>query len=418
MFLFALLKAALIFASTCSILGNIFYALGLPCNSLILVMIGRLLNGFGSARSINRRYIADTCTPRERTAASANFVTAGALGMAAGPAIASLLHIGSPDNDFREGTIHEHTEETIIEDNADPFVIVTDDDKVLFNNTRVWWTPENAPGWFMLVIWSVYLVMLWLHFEDPQKHVKPPKNLSTDVELAKGTGEKQALLTPDKQDSNSDDEEEDKETEIPLWRNIPVMITFLVYFVLKLVLECLLSSTSTLTSYYFDWDSSVNGVYLAVLGLLMLPANLGVAFLARNYDDRELIVACQIAMLVGCCGMIQYTASKDRYTIIQYVLFSVIVFLSTNALEGPNMSLLSKTIPPSWSQGIFNVGLLATEAGTLGRAVGDLLLSVWGFGGIGSLLNTTFRSMAIYSFVSLALSTYFFDHLEPYEKDL
>ena len=48
-------KAALVFASSCSILGNIFYALGLPFNSLPMVMVGRLLNGFGSARSINRR---------------------------------------------------------------------------------------------------------------------------------------------------------------------------------------------------------------------------------------------------------------------------------------------------------------------------------------------------------------------------
>lgn len=407
------------FASTCSILGNIFYAIALPCNSLTLVMIGRLLNGFGSARSINRRYIADTCSPRERTAASANFVTAGALGMAAGPAIASLLHIGSPDNDFREGTIHKHIEETIYENNEEPFSIVTDDDKVLFNNTNAYWTPENAPGWFMLVAWSIYLVFLCMHFDDPPKHVEPTKKISKDVELANVTGEMRALLTTETQDSNSDDDEDDDgEGEIPLWRNIPVMTTFFVYFVLKLVLECLLSSTSTLTSFYFDWDSSVNGIYLAVLGLLMLPANLGVAFLARRYDDRELILACQIIMLLGCCGIIQFTATKEGYSAIQYILFSVVIFLSTNAMEGPNMSLLSKTIPKSWSQGIFNVGLLATEAGTLGRAVGDLLLSAWGFKGLGTLLNLTFRSMSIWSCISLALTLYFFEHLEPFEKDL
>ncbi len=44
-----------------------------------MVIVGRYLNGFGSARAINRRYIADTFSRRERTAASAAFVTAGAL---------------------------------------------------------------------------------------------------------------------------------------------------------------------------------------------------------------------------------------------------------------------------------------------------------------------------------------------------
>ncbi len=61
------------------------------------------------------------------------------------------------------------------------------------------------------------------------------------------------------------------------------------------------------------------------------------------------------------------------------------------------MSLLSKTIPKSWSRGLFNVGLLATEAGTLGRAVGDVLISAWGFQSLGSLLNDAFRTMSILS---------------------
>jgi MFS family permease len=52
-----------------------------------MVLIGRFLNGFGSARAINRRYIADTFSKADRTAASADFVTSGALGMAMGPAI-------------------------------------------------------------------------------------------------------------------------------------------------------------------------------------------------------------------------------------------------------------------------------------------------------------------------------------------
>ena len=78
-------RHALIFAATCSVLGNVFYALALSQNSLTMVLIGRFLNGFGSARSINRRYIADAFSKADRTAASAAFVTSGALGMAAGP---------------------------------------------------------------------------------------------------------------------------------------------------------------------------------------------------------------------------------------------------------------------------------------------------------------------------------------------
>ena len=362
-------KAALMFASSCSILGNLLYAAGLPYNSLTLVMLGRLLNGFGSARSINRRYICDTFAREERTAASAAFVTAGALGMAAGPAIASLLHL------------------TVSDGSDNPY-----------------WQAENSPGWTMFVIWSVFLFCLLFYFEDPPKkhHVPAPPS---SVEM---TGEKQYLL------SNVSEPVGEDAKEPPIWKNIPVMVTFLVYFILKLVLECVLSSSSTLTGFYFGWSDSLSGIYLAALGLLMLPANMGVAYLARTYYDRELILAMQVFMFVGCLVILQYS---DDYTLVQYLVGSVTLFLSTNALEGPNMSLLSKTIPKSWSKGIFNVGMLATEAGTLGRAVGDVFLTACGAGGLQYLLNNTFSAMSGLSFVSLAISYLCFDYLEPSEKD-
>ncbi len=189
------------------------------------------------------------------------------------------------------------------------------------------------------------------------------------------------------------------------------MTTFLIYFVLKLVLESSLSSASTVTRFYFGWDSSYAGIYLACLGLLMLPANLGVAYLARQYDDRELMVGMQIIMLVGCLVVVKYT---DTYTVAQYMIGSVAIFVGTNALEGPTMSLLSKTIPKSWSQGIFNVGFLATEAGTFGRALADVLLTVFGANGLQNLLNNTFGVMTLLSFLTLVVTLHCFDSLEPY----
>lgn len=367
-------KAALIFASFCSLLGNLLYALGMPCNSLELVLVGRLLNGFGSARSINRRYIVDTFTREERTAASAAFVTSGALGLAAGPAMASFLHTVAPDD-----------------------------------GVNMFWQAENSPGWFMALIWTAYLFAMFLYFRDPPKNLKP-----SFIEMK---GEKTPLLKKGNQSaipSSTVDSFPEQDSSPSLLRNVPVLTTFLIYFVLKLVLEALLSSCANLTHFYFDWDSSVTGVFLACLGLLMLPANLGVAWLASRYDDRELIVAFQSVMLLGCLVIMQY---GQIYSLLQYLIASVIIFVSTNALEGPNMSLLSNTIPKSWSRGIFNVGLLATEAGTAGRALGNVFLSSFGRGGIEHLLNRTFGSFSALSGVTLILTMWLYDDLDPLDKD-
>jgi MFS family permease len=333
-------------------------------------MVGRLFSGFGSARALNRRYIADTYPSRERTAASAAFVTAGALGTSAGPAIAATLYYIIPES------------------SVNPF-----------------WQVENVPCWVMAGIWAVYLVCLYYFFKEPPRTIASEFVSSSRLKLSTSyESERRSLL------GNGSGLAPVR----PLYRNIPVMMTFLIYFVLKFLLESLLSSTATLTDLYFEWEGNVAGTYLAVLGLLVLPANGVVAFLAQSYDDRELMLATECFMLTGCLAILHYVGTT--YTMEQYMLGSFLIFVSTNALEGPTMSLLSKTIPPYYSRGVLNVGLLATEAGTLGRAVGDIILTICGARGLEYILNNAFGSMAVLSIGTMVLTRYFYDHLEPLEE--
>ena len=363
-------KSALIFASICSVLGNILYGAGLPLNNLNLVLFGRLLNGFGSARSINRRYIADSFSRCERTAASAAFVTAGAMGMAVGPAVAAILEF-----------------------------MVDDDSNSLF------WQVENAPGWIMLIAWSIYLAFLIVFFRDPPKRTKPKPAIKDSKQ-----GEEKPLLA----DGNGTVASKSS-TTIQEYNMIPVIVIFTVYFVLKLILESILSSSPMITAYFFQWTGKISGAFLAILGLLLLPANWMVGRLSTSYEDRELVFFLQVAMLVGCVAVLNIYS--EGYSVIQYIVAAVVIFVSTNALEGPNMSLLSKTIPRSWSDGFFNVGLLATEAGTLGRAIGDVLLTACGASGMELLLNRIFGIMAALSVMCLGLSYRYYHLLAAAEKD-
>merc|ERR1711957_573386 len=99
----------------------------------------------------------------------------------------------------------------------------------------------------------------------------------------------------------------------------------------------------------------------------------------------------------------------------QYVCFSVAVFVATNVLEGACMSLLSKTIPASYARGTFNSGFLATESGTAGRAVGDVIISYIGAGEIGNILNGTFVNL--FAVTVVALRAAYPRLLAPKEKD-
>jgi hypothetical protein len=159
-----------------------------------------------------------------------------------------------------------------------------------------------------------------------------------------------------------------------------------------------------------------HGAFLAFLGLLNFPANMFVARLSHNYQDRELIYGTLWLMLVSVVGIFVYDA--DHYTSYQYMAFAILVFLSANCLEGPNMSLLSKVIPKAWAKGIFNSGFLATEAGTAARSIGDVLISAMAtWAGLENLLNATFMPLLMSVLVAIGLVRSNFDTMVEVDED-
>jgi len=61
----------------------------------------------------------------------------------------------------------------------------------------------------------------------------------------------------------------------------------LIYFMLKYVMEILLSESSVVTTYYFNWSTSTVAVFLACLGLTVLPVNIIVGnYISNMFEDR------------------------------------------------------------------------------------------------------------------------------------
>ena len=87
----------------------------------------------------------------------------------------------------------------------------------------------------------------------------------------------------------------------------------------------------TVTAYFFGWNASQVGVYLALQGLLMFPANLAVAWASQRTDDRELILCTLVGMTMGAWGIVHYggatgTNSSDAYSVWQYIFFGIVIF--------------------------------------------------------------------------------------------
>ena len=142
-------KTPLVVSVAVSVVGNLLYGAALQCESGTILFCGRLLCGLGAPRVIARRYIADHVAKKHITLASSHFITAGALGLAFGPLVSSVVTLANIDTHIR----------------------INDFDLVHFTNV-------TAPGWIMSLLWLVALVGILLAFQEPTL-ISPSCNKST-----------------------------------------------------------------------------------------------------------------------------------------------------------------------------------------------------------------------------------------------
>lgn len=66
-----------------------------------------------------------------------------------------------------------------------------------------------------------------------------------------------------------------------------LQVQLLIYFMLKFSMEILLSASSVVTAHYFGWTSQSVSVFLALLGLTVLPINYVVgSYFSNSYEER------------------------------------------------------------------------------------------------------------------------------------
>ncbi|MBA0744335.1 hypothetical protein Gogos_006965 [Gossypium gossypioides] len=382
----------LVFSSIVLFVGNAMYALAYDLNSLTMLLLGRLFCGFGSARAVNRRYISDCVPLKIRMQASAGFVSASALGMACGPALAGILQIN--------------------------FKIY----KLTFN-------AMTLPGWVMAVAWIVYLIWLWFSFKEPSRDVEennsphaPDSETAEKNTLEKGL-KQPLLITSEEQQEDDEDAEADGSEEVSQESRRPatsiasayrlltpsVKVQLLIYFMLKYAMEILLSESSVVTTYYFSWSTGTVAVFLACLGLTVLPVNIVVgSYISNMFEDRQILLASEIMV---CVGILLSFHLIIPYSVPQYVCSGLIMFVSAEVLEGVNLSLLSRVMSSRLSRGTYNGGLLSTEAGTIARVIADATITMAGFLGQSQLLNITLLPSLLICVISIAATCFTYNSL-------
>ncbi|ONK73330.1 uncharacterized protein A4U43_C04F29820 [Asparagus officinalis] len=382
----------LLFSSIMLFLGNTLYAVAYDFRSITVLLVGRLLCGLGSARAVNRRYISDCVPLKIRMQASAGFVSASALGMACGPALAGLLRINFKIYSL---TINQNT----------------------------------SPGWIMALAWLMYLLWCWSSFKEPARDIEDdvPQHSDPEAQMDREevvNGLTQPLLLSPKEytdedgDRECDDSEEASEDSCRAASSIAsayrlltpsVKVQLLIYFMLKYAMEILLSESSVVTTLYFKWTTSSVATFLAILGLTVLPVNAIVGtYISNMFEDREILIVSEFVVLIGLIFSFHITR---EYSVPQYVCSALITFVAAEVLEGVNLSLLSRVMSSRLARGTFNGGLLSTEAGTLARVIADGTITLAGYMGGDQLLNVTLLPALLICIASISATFFTYNSL-------
>ncbi|XWS77126.1 hypothetical protein CRYUN_Cryun01aG0235200 [Craigia yunnanensis] len=332
----------LVFSSIMLLIGNTLYALAYDLNSIAVLLVGRLFCGLGSARAVNRRYISDCVPHKLRMRASAGFVSASALGMACGPALACLFQ-----TDFK---IY----------------------KLTFNQ-------DTLPGWVMALSWLVYLLCLWISFREPPQEINEnimPQEVhaGSSVNYTVENGFTQPLLLNleskqevQNEDQEYDDGEEDscEKTRKPVTSIVSayrlltpsVKVQLFVYFMLKYAMEILLAEASVITAYYFIWSTSSVAIFLACLGLTEVDPTVE----SEDVGGPEGMDSLFSELANAIPGIDEAMSFAEMLKLVQTMDYSCIVF--DTAPTGHTLRLLQ--FPATLEKGLAKIISLKSKFGGL-----------------------------------------------------
>jgi MFS family permease len=103
----------------------------------------------------------------------------------------------------------------------------------------------------------------------------------------------------------------------------------------------------------------------------------------------------------------------DDLNIVQYTIGAFFLNLATNLSDGVSTSLTSKVLPPRINRGTFNSGLLSTTAGSVGRAMADIVVGLASNLDEDEVENTLFIPLSIVCGLSLVFSLSNYHRLVP-----
>ncbi|KXN83007.1 hypothetical protein AN958_01942 [Leucoagaricus sp. SymC.cos] len=343
-----------------SILGHILYACAYKANFLYLILIGRIVNGFGFTMWMYcKRYCSDAriVGVRRRTTLASFLVMGQGLGMSLGPFAGGLFY------------------------------------KVGFKNSL--FNGFTSPAWVMAAVWAIFWIFVRLFYVDvpedarypdhpmqlPASDATKPAERVQNADIIPNDSEK---TTPSKDALSSSLPNLHPTSRLSFlqkyqmtprqWGVLGCMCWFAMtcFFILG-AWEANLPVFGSVTP-QFHWSPTAAGNFIALGGITAFPFLILNIFLIRRIEDRKILA------LGSCFGLSSLLVflSLLRSGKINYASMFMCWWaaaLGFNIASTVPVSLLSKQLPPRWNGWL---SLAIQYSMYTGRVTG----AIWGGSGV------------------------------------
>ncbi|KAF9483488.1 membrane transporter [Pholiota conissans] len=337
-------------AYAAAFLGNVIYALAYRANWLYLILIGRMVSGFGFISFLySKRYCSDPRIVgiRRRTTLASWLVIGQAFGFSAGPFFGGVLYkIGLKNR--------------------------------IFNGV-------TSPGWIMAVVWIIFWGLSIVMFQDVS-----PRHDPEPVELTMSNTLNQSSPAP------TDVRSHHRYISPRQWGVIVCMC----YYAMTcfFILGSWEANIPVFTAEALGYSPYNAGNFIALGGVCSFPFLLLNVWYARRVQDRVILAIGSTLGLVGLLIMLAILLA-DRVTFGSFFVCWFLIALGFNLASTCTLSLLSKQLPDTWNS---KISMAIQYSNYTGRVTGAIL------GGAGvkiGMVNYTIIQIAIVGLGGLMYTT-------------
>ena len=124
---------------------------------------------------------------------------------------------------------------------------------------------------------------------------------------------------------------------------------------------------------------------------------------SKTHPERKIIFVLLIACTVSCFLLLNIPGFMN-ITLIKFIIFYSVLFVSCNILESVDSVLLAKIFPANLHLGFCNSGFTIIMSTTGGRFIGSIIITIFG-----AMIRAdlVFDFLISFYFISFGLITFF-----------